>query len=94
MVGKHITAIAAFLFSLLIFPIKPFFALLSRRHEREADRFAVQVIRRAGPMAESLIRMSRDNLANLHPHPWYAAFNYSHPPIVNRVAEIKSLKPT
>ena len=86
--------LAAFLFSLLIFPIKPFFAVLSRRHEREADRFAVQLTRRAGPMAESLIRLSRDNLANLHPHPWYAAFNYSHPPIVNRVAEIKSLKPT
>jgi len=86
--------LAAFLVSLLIFPIKPFFALLSRRHEREADRFAVQLTRSTGPMAESLIRLSRDNLANLHPHPWYAALNYSHPPIVNRVAEIRALKPT
>jgi STE24 endopeptidase len=82
--------LVAFLGSLLLFPIKPLFALLSRKHEREADRFAVQLTHDTKPMAESLIRLSRDNLANLHPHPWYAAVNYSHPPIVNRVAEIKS----
>jgi len=83
----------AFLGGLLLFPIKPLFALLSRKHEREADRFAVQLTQETKPMAESLIRLSRDNLANLHPHPWYAAFNYSHPPVVSRVAEIKSYNP-
>jgi STE24 endopeptidase len=85
--------LVGFLASLLLFPVKPFFALLSRRHEREADRFSVQLTRSTRPMAESLIRLSRDNLANLHPHPWYAAFHYSHPPIVSRVAEIKAYKP-
>lgn len=83
----------AFLGGLLLFPIKPLFALMSRKHEREADRFAVQLTQATKPMAESLIRLSRDNLANLHPHPWYAAFNYSHPPVVSRVAEIKSYNP-
>jgi STE24 endopeptidase len=83
----------AFLGGLLLFPIKPLFALLSRKHERQADRFAVQLIQETKPMAESLIRLSRDNLANLHPHPWFAAFNYSHPPVVSRVAEIKSYNP-
>ena len=83
----------AFLGGLLLFPISPLFALLSRKHEREADRFAVQLTQATKPMAESLIRLSRDNLANLHPHPWYAAFNYSHPPVVSRVAEIKSYNP-
>jgi len=83
----------AFLGGLLLFPIKPLFALMSRKHEREADRFAVQLTQETKPMAESLIRLSRDNLANLHPHPWYAAFNYSHPPVVSRVAEIKSYNP-
>jgi STE24 endopeptidase len=85
--------LVVFLGNLLLFPIKPLFALLSRKHEREADRFAVQLTRDTKPMAESLIRLSRDNLANLHPHPWYAALNYSHPPIVTRVAEIKSYNP-
>jgi STE24 endopeptidase len=85
--------LVVFLGNLLLFPIKPLFALLSRKHEREADRFAVQLTRNTKPMAESLIRLSRDNLANLHPHPWYAALNYSHPPIVTRVAEIKSYNP-
>jgi STE24 endopeptidase len=40
-------------------------------------------------MASSLIKLSKDNLSNFHPHPLYAAFHYSHPPIVQRIREIK-----
>ena len=85
--------LVAFIGGLLLFPIKPLLAFLSRVHERQADRYAVQLTQDTQPMAESLIRLSRDNLANLHPHPWYAAVNYSHPPVVSRVAEIKALRP-
>jgi hypothetical protein len=35
-------------------------------------------------MATALVKLSRDNLSNLHPHPFYAAFYYSHPPVVER----------
>jgi STE24 endopeptidase len=40
-------------------------------------------------LAEALIKLSRENLANLHPHPLYAAFYYSHPPVVERVRSLR-----
>jgi STE24 endopeptidase len=42
-------------------------------------------------MASSLIKLSKDNLSNFHPHPLYAAFHYSHPPIVQRIQEIRGM---
>jgi len=42
-------------------------------------------------LATSLIKLSKDNLSNLHPHPVYAKFYYSHPPVVERVKRIRSL---
>jgi STE24 endopeptidase len=40
-------------------------------------------------LAEALIKLSKENLANLHPHPLYAAFYYSHPPVVERVKRLQ-----
>jgi STE24 endopeptidase len=82
--------LVAFVGNLLLFPVKPLFAFLSRRHELEADRFALQLTHEASSMANSLIKLGRDNLANLHPHPWYAAFYYSYGIIVRRVVKILS----
>jgi STE24 endopeptidase len=41
-------------------------------------------------MASALVKLSRENLANLHPHPLYAKFHYSHPPVVERIRELKA----
>jgi STE24 endopeptidase len=84
--------LVAFLGTLVLFPLKPLMAYLSRRHEVEADNFAVQLTHSPVPMAEALIKLGKDNLANLHPHPWYAAVYYSHPPLVQRVKKILSVK--
>jgi STE24 endopeptidase len=43
-------------------------------------------------MADALIKLGKDNLANLHPHPLYAAVYYSHPPLVQRVKRILSVE--
>ncbi|MDX1776541.1 MAG: M48 family metallopeptidase [Desulfobulbales bacterium] len=83
--------LAAFIGSLVLFPLKPLLAYLSRRHEVEADNFAVQLTRAPGSMAKGLIKLGKDNLANLHPHPWYAAVHYSHPPLVQRVERILNI---
>ena len=77
-----------FLVSLAAFPLTPLSSWLSRRHEWEADRFAVELTGRPGALASALVKLSRDNLANLHPHPVYAAFYYSHPPVVARIARL------
>ena len=83
------TVILAFLGSLAAFPFTPLGNWLSRRHEREADRFASELTRQPESLASALIKLSRENLANLHPHPLYARFYYSHPPVVDRVRELR-----
>lgn len=81
--------ILGFIGSLVLFPLTPLSAWLSRRHEREADRFAVDLTGRPGDLASALVKLSTENLSNLFPHPLYAAFHYSHPPVVERVRMLK-----
>jgi STE24 endopeptidase len=45
----------------------------------------------AEPMRSALKRMAADNLANLNPHPLYAWFYYSHPPLVERIRRLSFL---
>ncbi len=80
--------ILGFLFSLVSTLLTPVGSWLSRRHEQEADRFATELTGMPEALATSLVKMSRDNLANLHPHPLYAAIYYSHPPMAERVAAL------
>ena len=77
-----------FLASLAGFPLTPISSALSRRHEWQADRFAVDLTGRAEPLARALAKLCKENLSNLHPHPLYAWFYYSHPPVVSRVARL------
>ena len=81
--------ILGFLGSLLMFPLTPVLSFLSRRHEWEADSFACELIERPLDLAGALIKLSKENLANLHPHPLYAAFYYSHPPVVQRIGTLQ-----
>jgi STE24 endopeptidase len=84
--------ILGFLSSLVMFPLTPLFSYLSRRDEREADHFASQLTGRPDAMASALVKLSRENLANLHPHPLYAKFHYSHPPVVERIRELRGTR--
>jgi len=79
----------AFIGSIVLFPLAPLSNLISRRFEREADKFACHLTENSEHMARALIKLSKDNLSNLHPHPLYAVFHYSHPPVVQRVREMK-----
>jgi STE24 endopeptidase len=63
---------------------------LSRRHERQADRFAVATTGRGDLLASGLKRLSKDNLSNLTPHPFYVFLNYSHPPTLERVKALEA----
>jgi STE24 endopeptidase len=81
--------ILGFLGSLVSFPLTPFGSWLSRRHERQADRFATRLTGEPGSLASALVKLARENLANLHPHPLYAWFHYSHPPMVERVRGLR-----
>lgn len=66
------------------FWFSPLMNLLSRKHEYEADAFARQAVGGPGPMVAALRKLAQKNLSNLTPHPWFSAFFYSHPTIVER----------
>jgi len=87
-------AIFGFLASVLTFPLTPLGSWWSRRHEWQADRFAVDLAGAPQPLASALVKLARENLANLHPHPLYAWFHYSHPPIVDRVRRLDGVSPS
>jgi STE24 endopeptidase len=76
------TAAPAFLFGL-----RPLAALLSRRHEFAADRFAA-LHADATALADALVKLYRDNAATLTPDPLYTAFHASHPPALARIARL------
>lgn len=82
----HVNLIA---FSILYGPINLVLSLLfnimSRRHEFEADRFAAEVTGDTESMKEALKKLSVKHLSNLHPHPAFVFFNYSHPPVLERL---------
>ncbi|MFC1874518.1 M48 family metallopeptidase [Chloroflexota bacterium] len=67
-------------------------SILSRRHEYEADRFAVQTIDEPVSLIDALKKLSVDNLSNLTPHPFYVFLNYSHPPLLKRIQAIQQYK--
>ena len=62
---------------------------LSRRAEFQADTFARRHVG-ADPMAAALLRLTRDNAGTLTPDPLYALFNYSHPPVPERVKRLRA----
>jgi len=75
--------------SLLGFFAQPLEAAVSRKFEREADDFALRLMGKTEPMRSALKRLAVDNLSNLSPHPLYAWFYYSHPPLVERIERLK-----
>jgi STE24 endopeptidase len=86
---------ALVLFSLLSGPftfyLGPLINRLSRKHEYEADRFAVETLQTPRPMEEALVNLTVKNLSNLTPHPWYSAYHYSHPTPTERVGAIRAI---
>lgn len=71
-----------------VFWLAPLSSRLSRRHEYEADRYAVRLARAPEALKSALVRLNGENLSNLHPHPWFSAWNYSHPVLIERLAAI------
>ncbi len=63
----------------------------SRKNEYEADRFAAEAIGDAEPLIVALKTLSKDNLANLTPHPLLVSLEFSHPPVLQRIAALRRL---
>jgi len=78
----------AMLYSPLDFFIGLLMQMVSRKNETEADRFAVETTNDSQSMIDALKKLSAHNLTNLTPHPFYVFLNYSHPPVLQRIAAI------
>ena len=65
--------------------------IISRKHEFQADSFAGTKYN-ASSLQSALKKLSVDNLSNLHPHPAYVFFYYSHPPLLERLKNLESIK--
>jgi len=91
---RHV-AVGVLLFTLIsgdfTFWVGPLFSLLSRKHEYEADAYAVQQTA-AAPMASALVKLSEKNLSTLLPHPIYSAYHYSHPTLLERLSALKNVR--
>lgn len=84
--------VLGWLLSLVSFLWTPVSSWWSRRHERQADQFAINLVDSGEELASGLVKLARENLSSLFPHPLYVAFYYSHPPIVERVEWLRRRK--
>jgi STE24 endopeptidase len=81
-------------FGLLYTPIEMVLSVVmsafSRKNEFEADAFAASTTGQPEDLVEALKKLSKDNLSNLTPHPFYVWMHYSHPPVLDRIAALRA----
>ncbi|PJI96689.1 STE24 endopeptidase [Acidovorax sp. 69] len=86
-------ALALLLFMLVVpvftFFISPLFSQQSRRHEFQADAYAVTQASGAD-LSSALLKLYEDNASTLTPDPVYVKFYYSHPPATERLARMQT----
>ena len=90
LVGSN-DALALLLFMLVVpvftFFISPLMATWSRRHEFQADAFAVAQTN-GRDLGSALLKLYEDNASTLTPDPVFVGFYYSHPPASQRLARL------
>jgi STE24 endopeptidase len=69
--------------------ITPLFSQLSRKHEFEADAYAVAQTSGAD-LSSALLKLYKDNASTLTPDPLYVKFYYSHPPASERLGRMQA----
>ena len=73
-----------FTYQVVSFFIDPFFSILSRKNEYEADSFASKQVDKS-LLISSLTKLYKSNLTFLIPNKLYAMVYYSHPTVLERI---------
>jgi STE24 endopeptidase len=85
------------LFSILFSPVSFLLSIAmnvwSRHNEYQADRFAAETTSNPSDLITGLKKLSLTNLSNLTPHPLLVFLTYSHPPMLERIEAIRSIRP-
>lgn len=80
-------------FGILYSPVSEITGLVmnhfSRKFEYQADNFAKDTYA-ALPLVTSLKKLTKNSLSNLTPHPAYVFMHYSHPPLIDRIRNLKA----
>ena len=66
----------------------PVFARISRKHEFEADAYAVAQTNQ-NDLGNALLKLYQDNASTLTPDPVFVQFYYSHPPALERLGRMQ-----
>jgi STE24 endopeptidase len=74
---------------LFTFFLSPLFAALSRKHEFEADSFAVEQTS-SQMLSQALVKLYQENASTLTPDALFSAFHDSHPPAPVRIAHLNA----
>ena len=82
-------ALLLFMLAVPVFSVfvSPLMARLSRRHEFEADAYAMAQTS-GRDLSSALLKLYEDNASTLTPDPLYVGFHYSHPPASERLARM------
>ena len=80
-----------FLYSPVNMVISLLFNMLSRKHEYEADAYAVKTTGTGESLVSGLKKLCQANLSNLTPHPVAVLITYTHPPVLARINAIRAL---
>jgi STE24 endopeptidase len=65
--------------------------ILSRKHERQADSYAVEKTGNKKAFISALRKLAGMNLADVEPHPLIEFLFYSHPSITKRIRTVESI---
>ena len=88
---RYGVALVLFMLALPVFAflVTPLAALYSRRHEFEADVYAVAHAS-AGALVTALVKLYEDNASTLTPDPLHSAFYDSPPPAAARISRLEA----
>jgi STE24 endopeptidase len=88
------SALLLFLLAVPVFSffVSPLLARLSRKHEFEADAYAMQQTS-GHDLSTALLKLYEDNASTLTPDPVFVKFYYSHPPASERLARMTAASP-
>ena len=69
----------------------PLTNIIARKHEYQADEYAVISTKKKEIFIDTLTKLTEQNLSDKNPHPFVEWFFYSHPSIENRIKYINSV---
>lgn len=81
-----------FIISMLSFAASPLTNYVSRAHEKKADEYAIELVENKEAAVSSFQKLSKAGLSQVNPPSLVKFFQYTHPPILERMQYIQQHK--